>query len=502
MKILLINPPRIYYQGSKGVRVGLPLGLMYLASILEKNGYQPKIFDCLIHPEAKVFSVGDKTIHGMTEDKILEVIKKEKPEIVGITNPFTAQVDSAIKMADLVKQVDQKIITVVGGPHLAVSGKDLLEQNKNIDIGVKGEGEYILLEIIKNLERNLPLDSIKNIVYRKADQVIETERGSYIDKLDNLPLPAYHLIDMELYFKLLKKGLATRPSAKQRSISAITSRGCPYNCIFCSIHLHMGRVWRIHSAEYVIKHVDYVVDKYGVDHISFEDDNFTLDMNRVTKILEGIIKKKIKISWDTPNGVRADRFNEELAKIMKESGCSELIFGVESGDQRVLNTIIDKNLNLETVVKTAAICKKFKIKTKAFFVIGFPGETMEDMKRTVNFALMLRRKYGVQSGLLIATPLVGTRLYDVCKEKGYLVKELDPQSLSIATQAYGQGLISTNDFTPEQLKNLAHEMEIEMGKIELLDKIKNPATYFSGFKFLILHPVKSAKHLKKLASKI
>lgn len=486
MNILLINPPRSYYQGSKGIRLGLPLGIMYLAAVLEKNGYQPKIFDCLIHPQAKIIEQGDKIIHGVSEDKILEIIRQESPQVVGITSPFTAQIDNALRMADLVKQVDKKIITVMGGPHISVAGRELLEQNKNIDIGVKGEGEYVFLEIIKNLENNLPLDRVK-----------QTEFGEYIKNLDALPYPAYHLIDMELYFRFLEKGLMTRPSSKKRSISFITSRGCPYNCIFCSIHLHMGRMWRAHSAEYVINHIDYLVKQYGLKHISFEDDNFTLDMDRTIKILQGIIEKNIKITWDTPNGVRADRFDENLARLMKKSGCLELIFGVESGDQEVLNKIIKKNLNLNSVIKAVEICQKLKIKTQAFFVIGFPGEKIKNMRKSMDFALMLRKRYGVKSGFLIATPLIGTELYDICKRNGYLVKEPDIRSLAIATQARGEGLIKTKDFTPQQLKDLASELDKKMARIELLDRIKNPATYFESIKFLIFHPLKSIRYFKE-----
>ena len=498
MKILLINPPRTYYPGSKGIRIGLPLGLMYLAAVLEKNGYQPKIFDCLIHPQTGITRKEYRLIHGLALDKISEVIERETPQLVGITNPFTAQIDNALEIIDLVKRLDKRIITVVGGPHVSVVGQQLLKENRNIDIGVRGEGEYIFLEIVKSIENHLSLSSIKNIIYRdQLGEIKQTESGGYIEDLDALPYPAYHLIDMELYFRFLEKGLATRPSGQKSSVSFITSRGCPYNCVFCSIHLHMGRKWRAHSAEYVINHIDYLVKKYGVKHISFEDDNFTLDMDRITKILQGIIQRNLKITWDTPNGVRADRLDENLARLMKKSGCQELIFGVESGDQQVLNKIIKKNLNLEAVIKAVKICQKLKIKTQAFFVIGFPGEKINDMRKTMDFALSLRKKYGVKSGLLIATPLIGTELYDICKKNGYLVKEPDARSLAVATQARGNGLIKTKDFAPNQLKDLAFELDKKMARIELIDRIKNPATYFKTIKFLINHPLKSIKYFIK-----
>ena len=476
----------------------MPLGLLYLAAILEKNNYRPKIFDCLISPQSKVIVGDDKITHGLPDDIILETIKKENPRVVGITNPFTAQIENAIHIADLVKQVDKRIITVMGGPHVSVQSQELLRENKSIDIGVWGEGEYTFLELIKKIDKELPINDIANITYRDETRgVIKNESRGFIKNLDELVYPAYHLIDLEKYFDLLKRGLGPRPIIRQRSISMITSRGCPYNCIFCSIHLHMGKLFRAHSADYVIHHIKYVVDKYRVKHISFEDDNFTFDIDRCKKILKGIIDNQIKITWDTPNGVRADRLDEELIILMKKSGCLELIFGIESGSQKTLDEIIDKKLKLENVINAIKLCQKYRIKTKAFFVIGFPGETKEDILKTKNFSLELYKKYKIESGLLIATPLFGTRLYRVCKSKGYLIKEPDPRMLSIATQADGHGLIKTEEFDPAYLKKVAIDAVRIQARIRFKEKLLNPRNYLSGFKFVVFHPLKTFKHLKE-----
>ncbi|MDP2946751.1 MAG: radical SAM protein [Nanoarchaeota archaeon] len=498
MKILLINPPRTYFRGSKGPRVGLPLGLLYLAGVLEKNGYSPKIFDCLVVPTSKIFKKDDKIIHGIPDNDILEFIKKEKPNVVGITNPFTAQLDNAIHIADLTKSIDKEIITVIGGPYASVRGRELLENEKNIDIVVKMEGEYTFLDLIKKIDKKLPIDDIGNILYRdKKNNIIENKCGEFIKNLDELPLPAYHLIDMDRYFSFFKRGIGARTSIYNRSISMITSRGCPYNCIFCSIHLHMGNFFRAHSSDYVIRYIKYVVEKYRIKHISFEDDNFTLDTERCKKIILGIIENQIKITWDTPNGIRADRIDEELVELMKRSGCVELIFGIESGSQRVLDEIIDKKLKLENVINAIKLCQKYRIKTKAFFVIGFPGETKEDILKTKNFSLELYKKYKIESGLLIATPLFGTRLYRVCKSKGYLIKEPDPRMLSIATQADGHGLIKTEEFDPAYLKKVAMDAVRIRARIRFKEKLLNPRNYLSGFKFVVFHPLKTFKHLKE-----
>ena len=498
MKILLINPPRTYYQGSKGIRIGLPLSLLYLAAILKKNGYQPRIFDCLVSSRSKIVVKGDKIIHGLPDDVILEIIRKENPCIVGITNPFTAQIENAIHIADLVKQVNKRTITVIGGPHTSVQSQELLKENRNIDIGVRGEGEYTFLELIKKIEKGLSIRDVANITYRDETQsIVENEFKGFIENLDELPYPVYQLFGMEEYFNSLKRGLGPRPIVRQRSISMITSRGCPYNCVFCSVHLHMGKFFRAHSSDYVIRHIKYVVDKYRVKHISFEDDNFSLNIDRCKKILKGIIDNRIKITWDTPNGIRADKLDEELIRLMKKSGCLELSFGIESGSQKVLDEIIDKNLKLDKVIKVIQLCQKYKIKTKAFFVIGFPGETRKDIIGTKELALKLYKKYKVDPGLSIAVPLFGTRLYQICKTKGYLIKEPDPMSLSIATQAYGQGLIKTEEFDPAYLKKIVLETSKARARIRLKEKLLRPGTYWSSFKFVALHPQMAIKYLRE-----
>jgi len=498
MKILLINPPRTYYPGSKNIRLGLPLGILYLAAVLEKNGHDPEILDCLISSSAQVRHTADKIIHGIPEQIILKKIRQTSPDVVGISNQFSAQIENVIYLANLIKKINQKIIVVVGGPHISIAGKKLISENKNIDFGVIGEGEYIFLKLIKSLEADLPFSNISSLIFRNAQgQTIANPFGGFIQNLDDLPLPAYNLIDMPKYFQLLSQGFKTRPNTTPRSISMITSRGCPYNCIFCSIHLHMGKRFRAHSPTYVIEHIKHLVEKYQISHISFEDDNFTLDVPRCKKILQAIIDNQLPITWDTPNGIRADNVDEELIALMKKSGCQELIFGIESGSQRVLDEIIDKKLKLSQALTAIKLCKKYKIKTKAFFVIGFPGETKKEIQQTIDLSLKLYKKYDVTSGLLLATPLLGTRLHQICQTHNYLVKEINPRSLATATQAHGQGLIATQEFTPAYLKQVAVIADKQRARLKLIKKLYRPTTYWDSLKFVCSHPQKTLHHLVK-----
>lgn len=491
MKTLLINPPQTFFSGSQSVVAGLPLGIMYIAATLEKNGYEVEILDTLI-ADFKHQKIGDVKYYGMPWEKIKEKIKQCKPDIVGITNPFTAQVENTIKVSDIVKEIDTEILTVVGGPHISVRATPFLKEAKNVDIAVIGEGEYTMPDIMKYYKGETDISKIQGIVYRKGAIVTLNPGRPFIKNLDALPFPAYHLVDMKKY--LNPERIRYRSTKYLREISMITSRGCPFNCIFCSIHLHMGKVYRVHSKEYVIKHIAYVVNNFDVEHIHFEDDNLTLNMKRFESILDGIIEKGVKFSWDTPNGIRSDRLTIDMLKKMKKTGCTNLTIGVESGDQFILDNVIDKHLRLEDVIKMAKMCEELNIPLSSFFVIGFPGEKKENMKRTTEFALMLKKEYNVNMCLLVATPLYGTRLYEICKEEEYLTQELTPRTLSEGTQVNGVGLIKTEDFTPEEVKSLALDAVSIQSKLLLSNHIKHPG---ATIKKILRNPKAGFQFIKK-----
>ncbi|MBI4845691.1 MAG: B12-binding domain-containing radical SAM protein [Candidatus Omnitrophica bacterium] len=439
IKVLLVRPPSRHVEGSAKPSAGFPLGLLYLAAVLEKNSCQVKIYDAQINAAEPVYPQAEGVIHmGDNWEVVREKIEKNNPDLVGITCSFSTQMDNTIKTAEIVKGINKKIITVVGGPHATVRPEDFLIKTKAIDIVVRGEGEYILLDIVRAIEAKTDFRNGDGIVFNDGGSIKINQQRHFIEDLDELPFPAYHLINLEDYFSLYVRGFTPRPvfslENSHREVSLITSRGCPFNCIFCSIHLHMGKKWRFHSAGYVLRHLSFLESEYAVKHIHFEDDNLTLDINRFNEILNGILSKNLRINWDTPNGIRADRITKDIVTQCKKTGCVYLIFGVESGNQYVLDNIICKSLNLEHVERAAIFCKEASIDAGAFFVIGFPGETSKQMDDTVNFALRLQKKYDVFPGLFIATPLPGTRLEKVLKDKGIAKDGLSSEELAKMTQ--------------------------------------------------------------------
>jgi magnesium-protoporphyrin IX monomethyl ester (oxidative) cyclase len=277
----------------------------------------------------------------------------------------------------------------------------------------------------------------------------------------------------------------------------ITSRGCPFNCVFCAVHLHMGKAFRAHSTEYVVNHLKHVVDKYRVKTIFFEDDNLTFDIKRIDAICDQIIQKNIKFKWETPNGIRADYLTLDLLRKMKRSGCQSVFFGVESGDQHILDDVISKSLDLEAVTRVAKMCKDIGLSTAAFYIIGFPGEKKEDMMKTVEFALELKKKYDVGMLLHVATPSCGTRLYYECKEKGYIQENLTPRAFAEVRQTRGNPIIGTEDFTTAEVKEIAALAMNRYRKISMLNYVKNPA---KTLKKVFSQPGIIVKYFKDLVS--
>ena len=246
----------------------------------------------------------------------------------------------------------------------------------------------------------------------------------------------------------------------------ITSRGCPYDCTFCSIHSITGYKWRKRSAADVISEIELLVNKFGVEHIEFEDDNLTLEKKRAQEIVNGITLLNSKggnISWSAPNGVRVDTLDAELLRQIKDSNCSYLNFAAESGDPDLLK-IMNKKLDLKKVVEVAKICKELGIKTKTFFMIGYPGETDESFLKTLNFIKKLKKNgvSGIMANVTRAYP--GTKLYYFCKEKNYIAEKNSRDNLFLVNRITKENAIITPDFDLKKIKR----------RMRLIDKTVKP----------------------------
>lgn len=453
-KILLIRPPEKYLPHRAMPMIYLPLGLLQIAAVLGQKGYAFDIIDGIMPYEGKINETGDN-FFGITFLDLRQRIERNDFDIVGIQAQYTFQWPNALKTAQICKKINPDCTIIAGGAHISAEFENVLKNHNCIDVAVKGEGEYVLPALIERLRNNTALDGVPGVAYRLNNAPVGSAANVFIDDLDELPFPAYHLLDMEKYFWLAKKYF-TRTAYEfpgwERGITLITSRGCPFNCIFCSIQAHMGREWRKHSAGYVLRHIEYLIKEFKVRYIHFEDDNFTLDSERCEEILDGIVRNKWGIRWDTPNGVRADTFNARLLRKCKASGCSHLIFGIESGVQRVLDRVIGKKMGLPEVEEVLKQAKEVGVDTRAFYMLGLPGETQSDIRASVKYALRLMWKYGCFGGFSMAVPLPGTKLYDICQEKGFFY--LAPTIENLCNAYLVQGIIKTEEFGPDFLAEM------------------------------------------------
>ncbi|MFH1641614.1 MAG: radical SAM protein [Nanoarchaeota archaeon] len=468
-KVMLINPPRIEYEQSAGFNTYLPIGLLGIAAMI-RDICELKILDCLM-THFRIKQTKEYILYGTPFDKIKKIIQDFNPDIVGISTPYSEQSDNAMIICKMCKEINPNMIVVFGGPDSSVRYEQLLKETA-CDFCVTGEGEKTFFEFINNFNSKQSLKNIEGVAYRTKGGIHHGPRP-FLDNLDELPLPAYDLVDMKAYItsKYLYKN---RSGIRENSISMITSRGCPFNCIFCSIKLHMGKKYRYHSPDYVIRHITLLVKKYGITNFHFDDDNISLNKKRFEQILDKITENKLKINWDAPNGLRADTLDYNLLKKIKKSGCDNFMVAIESGNQVVLDNIVRKNASLKYMVEIVKHCKKLRINVGAFYIIGFPGETIENMKETTSLALKLLRKYGVIPRVNLATPLIGTDLYNLCIEKGFIKKDLTDKEIASASKIYGNTLISTKDFTPSDVKNVSLDYLRKLKKELMIHALKHP----------------------------
>ena len=377
------------------------LGLLYVSGYLRDHG-----FDNLI-AENKLLGGSSYNYHDKDQSKIdlTNKVIEIKPKIVGFT-ASTIEIHDVIEMNQKIKQATN-CFSIIGGPHVTANPKDVL--GNGFDVAVIGEGEETALELINELKKEKPdLTAIKGIAWKNsAGEIIINQSRELMDIAD-LSLPAYDKIYMERYLSVSDEVLRGVPV---RAAIVMASRGCPYQCTFCACNKVFGRTVRYRSPENIRKEIDLLKEKYNAEAIWFADDTMTVSYDHVRNICR--LMKEKKMYWGAQS--RVDLTNKEIVKLMKESGCLQLDFGVESGNQRVLDEIINKRINLDQVEKAFALCRRYGIRTHAAFMIGLPTETREEMIQTFKFAQKIRPNWYAFG---IFTPLPGTYLYDYYYQSG------------------------------------------------------------------------------------
>jgi radical SAM superfamily enzyme YgiQ (UPF0313 family) len=380
MKIIFIDP-------ESSVK-GLNVGLGYLASVLSKENVSVKVID--LNNNNKL-------------NPIERVVKETKDaDLIGISiKSYT--VPQALNIVKWIENLNNKLL-ICGGPHITLDGKNFMKKIKNFKVGVYGEAENTIKEIKDYIDGKIKLNKIKGIIYRDDNELIETPPRPILTDLDKLPFPEYEHFDSFNGFI--------------RNYPIITSRGCPYSCIYCCVSKLNGKIWRARSPKNVVEELLQAKDKYNIKEFSILDDNFTFDIKRAKKICEILINEKLNLKWSCPNGLRADKLDEELIELMKEAGCYSISIGVESADEKVFKNI-RKGETLDDIVNAISLAKKAKLEVVGFFIVGLPFDNVNAVRKSIAFA----KKYKLKAVWNMFSPYPNTEAWDWVKTNTKLLKD-------------------------------------------------------------------------------
>jgi radical SAM superfamily enzyme YgiQ (UPF0313 family) len=384
-KVALVNPPAL--QGVFHHHPYLPMGLAYLAAVLEEKGNQVTVFDCIAE--------------GIDQDHLKHKLSEFNPDVVGISS-MTPMALSTMMAAKGAKEACPNATVVLGGPHATFMDKEILANEPAVDVVVRGEGEVTLAELTQRIVNGVGLNSADGITYRHQGQIVQNPDRSFIQNLDDLPFPAYKHFPLEKY-RLFGKLF----------FPVITSRGCPFQCNFCTTSRILGKQYRVRSPKNIGHELELLKREYGADSFTFYDDTLTLDKKRLYDICDEIKSRKLNIPWDCQT--RVDQISEEMFAKMEATNCQQVFFGAESGCQSVLKAV-NKRTTVEQTEAAIKMAKKAGLFVAISIILGYPGETAEMRKETFDF---LRRAEPDDVYLCIATPYPGTELRREVERLGY-----------------------------------------------------------------------------------
>jgi magnesium-protoporphyrin IX monomethyl ester (oxidative) cyclase len=471
MRVCLINPPRIQPKAWGKPNVFPPIVLASVAAVLEKK-HSVCIIDAPTEGWKNLVEMDETKYRvGLSAQTIAARVGQWNPDVVVVEIPFSGWSKTAFEVVYAVKAVNRKIAVVLMGQHPSARPEACLSDS-DVDFVVIGEPENTISELVDALESGKQdFTAIDGLGFKKRGKPVLTDKRAIIENMDSLPFPARHLLPMKVYYEAVKENPLRGEISKPWTIMT-TSRGCPYNCVFCTTCIVWGRKWRARTPKNVVDELEHVVKTYEVKQVDFYDENMTLDKKRMADICDLIVERGLHVDWFTPNGVRADTLDEPLLRKMKKSGCKKIRVAPESGVQRVVNDVIGKNLDLKTVEQAVVMCKKVGIKVGCFFVLGLIGETKADIEETIKFAYKLR-SLGADSLIFsIAMPLYGTPLYEQAKQGGFLREGFCDYALA-ATEP----LIETAEFSADDLRELCARANLAnptFTRDKVLRAIRNP----------------------------
>lgn len=414
-----------YWLGSIGT-------LALLTGILKRDGYNVGLIDA--------------NLENLDEEQLEKRIKEENPDYVLVSGMTLEYKESVHKTFEITKKVNPKTVTILGGiyPTLSIHIATL---DPHVDFIIRSEGEERLPELLREIHGKKEFEKVDGLAYRKPGESTFTVNPvvKRIKNLDQFPLPDYSLFDVSKYFYVNQKYTQNFYFKRLPVGQIMTSRGCYYHCTFCSSARIYGNDVVFRSPQHVLAEIDMLVKDYGIKELNIVDDNILIDRKKFLELLQGLIDRKYDLQWKN-NNMAVWLMDEEILTKMKESGCYQITLSIESGSPHTLR-LMKKPVILE---KTYPIFKKIKelgIDLICRFIIGYPGETWDDIRQTFRYAEEIDVDYVLFS---IATPFERTEMYEVAKREGYLPTDFNFENPKY--YGFGKGLITTAEFTPSELE--------------------------------------------------
>ena len=490
MKVQLFIPPRGYVAQRWAEGNMMPsLGILYLAAVLEKEGIEVDV-------------VPSDVLMYRWED-IARRINAFKPDILGVTTTTENRFDS-FKLVALAKQLDKKIVTVLGGPHISMAKEDTLHHIRDVDILCIGEGEKTILELVSALKNKASLSRVKGIFYRDdTGKTLFTGNQQIIDDLDSLPMPARHLVPMEKYSFYIK----TRDGRTRKAQNIITSRGCPFNCYFCSTPVNWGRRMRGHSPERVLEEIEHLIEAYQAEYIWFYDDTLNYNPARLNKIMDMIIERNLDIKFTCE--LRIDLVDKPMLEKMKKAGLELGSFGIEAGNSRIRQDVVRKKFDIQRAFQFLKWSKELDFIPGPFFIFSHHTETWKEAQETLEIMEKVKAinpLADISSAILHIYP--GTHLESIAKSKGILPKdfswsrEQDMRRVHALPAAQGDVPLFKDRLTWWQIADLVMRWTSTSKKKISSEKIKKSLINLKTPKDVAIHFIFFLVFLKFKAKKI
>ena len=466
-------------RAGRGQRVVMmqPLGITYLAAVL-RDRYEVALLDASVEGAGQIRDESPGfQVWGLEPAEVQRRIEAFEPDVLGVSCVFSPQYPMLRETVRRAKRAAPELVTVAGGTHPTFLAESVLGETPELDFIVLGEAEESFPALLDALERGDGFEAIDGLAWRDGSAVRVRPKTRFIADLDSLPLPARDMLDLDLYRRARTHGVF---QTRGLVASVTSSRGCPKRCLYCSSSVYWGRKFRPRSPGNVLDELEQLVGRHGVEEVQFEDDNLTLRPDRAKAIFRGMIERGLALRFSMPNGVAMSTVDEEMVRLMREAGCYEVYLPFESGNERVLREVMRKKWSdPERSLEVAELFRSYGIRTMAYFMMGLPGETLEEMRDTYRMAVRSRVFMPI---IFVAQPLPGADMTRMLQDSGDL-----PADYRFEDNRYVKSAFHTSDWTSEQLERMAHGSFLKAQLIaiarqpdELLRSYLREPLYWSG----------------------